>query len=80
MADRFRQPAVVAKIKTDHPRAGAGERAGDGLADTAAGAGHESDALLQVKQLLCKVFADHSVHSLQGIAESREPAFPVGGA
>lgn len=31
MADRFRQPAVVAKIKTDYPCTRAGEAAGDGL-------------------------------------------------
>ncbi len=33
MADRFRQPAVVAKIKTDYPCTRAGEAAGDGLSD-----------------------------------------------
>ena len=80
MADRFCQPAVVAKIKTDYPRTRAGEAAGDGLADTAAGAGDEGDAPLQVKQLLCKIFTDHNVYSLQYSVERREPCFPNGGA
>ncbi len=80
MADRFRQPAVVAKIKTDYPCTRAGEAAGDGLADAAAGAGDESDAIPQVKQLLCKVFTDHNVYSLQYSVERREPCFPNGGA
>ncbi len=80
MADRFRQPAVVAKIKTDYPCTRAGEAAGDGLADATAGAGDESDAIPQVKQLLCKVFTDHNVYSLQYSVERREPCFPNGGA
>lgn len=49
MADRFRQPAVVAKIKTDYPCTRAGEAAGDGLSDAAAGAGDEGDAIPQAK-------------------------------
>ncbi len=80
MTDRFRQPTVVAKIKTDHPRAGAGETAGDGLANAAAGAGDKGDAIPQAKQLLCKVFTDHNDYSLQYSVEHREPGFPVGGA
>lgn len=80
MTDRFRQPAVVAKIKTDHPRAGAGETAGDSLANAAAGAGNEGDAILQAKQLLCKVFTDHNDYSLQYSVERREPDVPDSGA
>ncbi len=54
MADRFRQPAVVAKIKTDYPRTRAGEAAGDGLADTAAGAGDEGDAPCRLNSCCAK--------------------------
>ena len=54
MADRFRQPAVVAKIKTDYPCTRAGEAAGDGLSDAAAGAGDEGDAIPQAKWCCAK--------------------------
>lgn len=80
MTDRFRQPAVVAKIKTDHPCAGAGETAGDGLANAAAGAGDKGDAIPQAKQLLCKVFTDHNDYSLQYIVSNVGACFPDSGA
>lgn len=62
MVDCFCQFVVVVKIKIDYLCICVGEVVGDGLFDVVVGVGDEGDVILQVKQVLCKVFIDYNVY------------------